>query len=122
VSLLADADRVVDDEADVAAPQGQERRLGALAVHGADRLGDGHRVRVERTGRRLELRLAPAECRVGGRAREVECSEKRLLRPARSCAALVPEDIAIGDAIAPCPVYWAIDCVHPVSITTLAPP
>src|SRR2546425_13321453 len=44
------------------------------------------------------------------------CSEKRLLSPARSCAALVLEVIAIGDAIVPCAGACAVDCVHPASI------
>src|SRR4029450_1440744 len=50
------------------------------------------------------------------------CSERRLLRPARSCAALVPDVVDIGAAMAPCPGHCAIDCVQPVTIITLAAP
>ena len=79
--VAGDADRVVDDEADVAAPQRQERLLGALAVHRADRFGDRHRVGVERARRRLELCLAPAECRVGRCAGEVDVLGKEVVEP-----------------------------------------
>ncbi len=71
------ADRVVHHHADVLAPQRQERALRVRPVDGADRLRHRDRVGVERPRRGLELRVAPAQGRVGGGRGQVDVLAKR---------------------------------------------